>query len=1132
MNEMLRGPRMAACLATLSLLLAACVDAREAPVDAKSGPASPIGHQQAAVAAPGAAVGPEIALAPPSYRPRHDVDWIEGAAFDGRQWLVVWSSSSGDQLYATRVSADGTVLDRDALPLTDSFSSPDFAVDVASTGDGFRVVWSRRISDGVCHIFSARVSAAGTVLDPGGVPLIAGAACDSGPQLAFDGTQYLLVWTRATGTFTSSGVRGARLTPAGQLLDPDGFPIGDSTGSRRYSPGVAFDGTRFTVVWSAISGTGLSSTARIYAARVTPAGQVLDTAIPISGSGRYDVRPAIAAGAGRLLVTWTSSPEVRYESDHDVRAARLDTRGAVLDPGGFAVAAGPAQQEDSSAAFDGERFVVGWRSFPGEGQLRLAQVDPQDGLASGSERFIHTAIGSVPAFAGDADHLLVGWTSYEPSPLASIVRVTRIGRGLEILDPEYPALDLELSEQHDPVIARGGDGFLAVWADDRDGGHDRVYGLRLDASGQPRDPAPFPISAPGAADPSVAFDGSEWLVAWEQREPSGGYFDVRAARVALEGRVLDASSIAVSTIPGSHEYGPEVISPGGGFLVTWTDGSEPRKGVRIGTDGVVQDPAPVPLGALASDGHGYFMVSRSGQVGTRLDRELNILEPAPIALPFGWAYRDARVTFDGAAYVVTALQQASAADRAFVVRIDPAGHVLNDEPMLLLDVQAELRFQPSAAGEADGGVLFAWRSGSWNELSGDLRATRLSADGRALGGAQGFVVSAAEGEETHPSVASGPGGTMLVYQRSGPEDARSGRRVYARLIRPIPAGGSCELAAECASSFCVDGVCCASACGGGDPNDCQACAIAAGAASNGSCQPLSSGRICRPAAGACDAAEVCDGAALACPGDAPRPDGTACDDGNACTRVDRCETGACVGGDPLECVSAGACRRAGTCDPSTGTCSDPPAPDHSACDDGNGCTSGDACQGGVCVSGAAVECPAVDACHVGVCDEASGACAQVVVADGTACDDGDACTSEDACTAGTCAGRDAVECPAAGECRTSAACVPATGACASSPLPDGTACTGGVCQAGECIAVEPDAGPGHDAGSGSDASRPDAGPTPVHMGDGDGDGGCGCRVGGRSSGGRPAALLIVGVALTVVRRRRSRRGCTTRRAAL
>ncbi|HXI60652.1 MAG TPA: HYR domain-containing protein, partial [Polyangia bacterium] len=105
---------------------------------------------------------------------------------------------------------------------------------------------------------------------------------------------------------------------------------------------------------------------------------------------------------------------------------------------------------------------------------------------------------------------------------------------------------------------------------------------------------------------------------------------------------------------------------------------------------------------------------------------------------------------------------------------------------------------------------------------------------------------------------------------------------------------ACTRGTECASGFCVDGVCCDSACGGGDLNDCQACSRAAGGTSDGICGPRRAGMICRGIAGVCDVVESCTGTSLACPADGFVPAGTGC--GN--TAPGMCETAAVCGAAP------------------------------------------------------------------------------------------------------------------------------------------------------------------------------------------------------------------------------------------
>jgi Tol biopolymer transport system component len=101
-----------------------------------------------------------------------------------------------------------------------------------------------------------------------------------------------------------------------------------------------------------------------------------------------------------------------------------------------------------------------------------------------------------------------------------------------------------------------------------------------------------------------------------------------------------------------------------------------------------------------------------------------------------------------------------------------------------------------------------------------------------------------------------------------------------------------------------------------------------------------------------------------------------CDDGNACTSGDACHAGVCAGVNVL---------------------------DDTACNDGDACTRSDSCQAGACTGADAVVCSASDQCHVaGTCDPASGACSDPAAPDGTACDDTDTCSGADVCDAGVC----------------------------------------------------------------------------------------------------------------------------------
>ncbi|HZN04111.1 MAG TPA: thrombospondin type 3 repeat-containing protein, partial [Candidatus Polarisedimenticolia bacterium] len=99
------------------------------------------------------------------------------------------------------------------------------------------------------------------------------------------------------------------------------------------------------------------------------------------------------------------------------------------------------------------------------------------------------------------------------------------------------------------------------------------------------------------------------------------------------------------------------------------------------------------------------------------------------------------------------------------------------------------------------------------------------------------------------------------------------------------------------------------------------------------------------------------------------PNFNPCDDGNACTTGDTCSFNNCVGGPPVTCTASDQCHVAGVCDPGTGLCSNPEAPNGTACSDGDACTHTDVCQSGVCTGSHEDICNCLDDDCDGTVDE-------------------------------------------------------------------------------------------------------------------------------------------------------------------
>ena len=163
------------------------------------------------------------------------------------------------------------------------------------------MVWEEQRGGNYSSICGARVTPQGTVLDPSGI-LISDAAFDrENPAICFDGTNYLVVWQDYRKGWAYY-IYGARVSPAGQVLDPLGFAISEGPNDAR-NPALSFDGTNYLVAWEDYNRD--VNEPDIYGTRVTPGGQVLDSAglaINTAPHGKYT--PAIGFDNSNFLVVW------------------------------------------------------------------------------------------------------------------------------------------------------------------------------------------------------------------------------------------------------------------------------------------------------------------------------------------------------------------------------------------------------------------------------------------------------------------------------------------------------------------------------------------------------------------------------------------------------------------------------------------------------------------------------------------------------------------------------------------------------------------------------------------------------------------------------------------------------------
>lgn len=163
------------------------------------------------------------------------------------------------------------------------------------------------------------------------------------PEVAFGNDNYMVVWSDAR-IPDRFNIYGARVTPAGSVLDPDGILIGPDTETQQLEPSIAFTGTRFFVVWLQYS-TGFAIAGRF----VNCDGTLGDT-VRIANTADEGIRTSVAYDGANFLVVWTQYP--------DLLKGQLVSGNGNLIGSPFTIATSVDISGSGSLSFDGNNYTV------------------------------------------------------------------------------------------------------------------------------------------------------------------------------------------------------------------------------------------------------------------------------------------------------------------------------------------------------------------------------------------------------------------------------------------------------------------------------------------------------------------------------------------------------------------------------------------------------------------------------------------------------------------------------------------------------------------------------------------------------------------------------------------------------
>jgi len=229
-------------------------------------------------------------------------------AADGENYLVIWQEvldSTGESynIQGLRLSSEGNPLDLQPLPISSGLKESRPAV--AFGGGKYLAVW---LHEDTYDIYGTLIDTNGTVSSPFGIGVAAGIQIN--PQVASDGTNFLVVWEDYGTHWPNIDITAKRVTSAGAILDPLGLFIATAEDPEEL-PSVSFDGTNYVVVWK----KSKTESGELRVSRVTQAGGVLDPdGIFITDISPYSSTYISSGPTGQSLMLYSKYQSHPYNS--------------------------------------------------------------------------------------------------------------------------------------------------------------------------------------------------------------------------------------------------------------------------------------------------------------------------------------------------------------------------------------------------------------------------------------------------------------------------------------------------------------------------------------------------------------------------------------------------------------------------------------------------------------------------------------------------------------------------------------------------------------------------------------------------------------------------------------------------
>lgn len=459
---------------------------------------------------------------------------VHGAASNGNRTVIVF----GDSMIV--LDRDANVIDGPRKIAPDSTGAPNAMV--ASNGRDFLVVWQN-----VSTISLVRFDANG-VAASSAVQVTTSPFSQAILDLASDGESYVTIVREG------AGVIAQHIGATGELLEKSQVPLNATF------PGFAFTGGSYLLMDADVVQRTIG------VRRLNRAGQPAGSYVDVAAGQSFGAGATLASNGSDAGFFWTDWANTTQLFSATVVNGQSLTASKITP-----IIRTAKTQTGPAAATSGRNNAVVWNEDDGLYAGRLS-LDGQ--LLDGRGIRVGNRAAAEPRIAYDGANYMIGWIEIDPTTqTVSGVKIARLSPDSgALLDPVgivVASTRFALSVSLTP----GSSSTLIAWAESK-----QVTANTVSRDGMLGTPVVItPADTTSRGGLSSAWNGHEWLVAWEDLipsatptfDPSGAYVTrISASRLSPSLTVLDPRPIVVSnTIDDTR---PVVASNGDNFLIVWT----------------------------------------------------------------------------------------------------------------------------------------------------------------------------------------------------------------------------------------------------------------------------------------------------------------------------------------------------------------------------------------------------------------------------------------------------------------------------------------------------------------------------------------------------------------------------------